>query len=93
MKGAGRSPLDEEMEIKLMEWIDETYGEGGEIDCGEIKKQAREMCRFDSFRASQGWLKNFLKRTGLEKKYVYKNNGKDKKSHENRQQNESSSSS
>lgn len=68
MKGAGRRPMDEEMEEALFEWICEMRGRNLRVSRKMIKLKAKSLPGTRSqtgFKASNGWLRLFMKRKGL----------------------------
>ena len=72
LNGAGRKPLNVEMEEVVMEWIDNRRTRGLRVSCKLIMKKA-EMVYQDitqestakDFKGSRGWLCRFMKRNGL----------------------------
>ena len=63
--GAGRKPLDEDVEEALFSWIAEMRGRNLRVSCRMIMVKAKDLSAFDEFRASRGWLELFSKRKGL----------------------------
>lgn len=64
MKGAGRQPMDEEIEDTLFEWICDMRGRNLCVSRKMIKLKAKTLGT-SSFRASNGWLRLFMKCKGL----------------------------
>ena len=58
---SNRRIADTQMEVDLVAWINSAK-QNGIVRQAEIQRKARELCRNNLFKASRGWLKNFLKR-------------------------------
>ena len=58
---SNRRIADTQMEVDLVAWIN-CAKQNGIVRQAEIQRKARELCRNNLFKASRGWLKNFLKR-------------------------------
>jgi hypothetical protein len=58
---SNRRVSDSQMESDLVAWIN-CAKKKGVVKQAEIQRKARELCHNRLFKASRGWLKNFLKR-------------------------------
>lgn len=58
---ASRRVADAEMEQELATWI-KTAKKQGLVKQADIQQKAKEMSKNPNFKASRGWLKNFLRR-------------------------------
>ena len=56
--------MDEEMEDTLLQWICDMRGRNLRVSCKMIKLKAKTLGN-PSFKASNGWLRLFMKRKGL----------------------------
>lgn len=70
-KGAGRKTTDPNMEKHLLQWIAKEYRNTGQFpDSKEIKRMAKDLTRYDEFKASKGWCDKFLRRNALFFEYL-----------------------
>ncbi|PFX24015.1 Proto-oncogene tyrosine-protein kinase receptor Ret [Stylophora pistillata] len=72
LSGGGRKPLSAKVEELLLEWIENRRARGLRVSCKLIMKKAEvtymtenNLVDNDDFKASRGWLENFIKRNGL----------------------------
>ena len=67
LTGAGRKPLDENMEDDLFHWIMELRRRNVRVSRKMIREKAKAVTTAEdtSFKASKGWLQLFLKRKNL----------------------------
>lgn len=63
--GAGRKPLDQEMEEELLQWIIQQRDRSIRVSRKMIIQKAKDMTSHSDLRASRGWLDRFLKRKHL----------------------------
>ena len=57
-KGTGRKKLEPLMENELLKWMESQ--KGTEITASQITNKAKALCKHKDFKASKGWLKNFI---------------------------------
>jgi transposase-like protein len=69
-EGAGRKIGDSEMERFVIQWITESYTEGSLIKSKKIREKALEFSTKTEFKSSKGWMKNFIRRYGLNERYL-----------------------
>ncbi|PFX15674.1 Pogo transposable element with KRAB domain [Stylophora pistillata] len=74
LSGGGRKPLSAKLEELLLEWIEKGRARGLRVSCKLIMKKAEatyhdmtenNLVDNDDFKASRGWLENFMKRNRL----------------------------
>ena len=69
LKGAGRKPLDDDMEEELFDWILDLRSCNCRVSRSMIREKAKTVMANSSpladFKASKGWLQLFLKRKNL----------------------------
>lgn len=65
----GRKVVDEEMENKLLNWLEDNFPKGNCIKISTIRKKAKQFCSVDRFQASKGWAVRFIERYSLDQYY------------------------
>lgn len=64
-RDSSRRIADADMEDSLVEWMKDNRGVA--LRHAEIQQKARELSSNPHFKASRGWLKNFLNRIEIER--------------------------
>ena len=64
-EGAGRKRLDPLMEDELYKRIIDLQPEGGKLSIEEIREKALSLSTVPDFKASRGWVINFMERYNL----------------------------
>lgn len=64
-RDTSRRVADAEMEENLVDWM--RNNRGASLRHADIQQKARELSNNPQFKASRGWLKNFLNRIEMEK--------------------------
>lgn len=65
LEGGGRKVLDENMESVLYEWIINRRCQSLRVTRETIKEKALKLSTNQTFKSSDGWVTNFMKRFGL----------------------------
>lgn len=60
--GQGRKVTDSTLDLKLIEWVEESWHEGQQVTSSLVRQKAKELSSSPDFKASLGWFMKWQKR-------------------------------